>query len=164
VKALNIIALSLSFLLLALDAAHARDRDEASELIKRADALYEARRYVDAELLYKRSLAIREKVFGPNHPDVAISLNQLGVLYDTQSRYDDAEQLFKRSLAIREKTLGPNHPDVAESLNALALLYTDQGRHDDAEQLFKRSLAIREKTFGPNDRDVAEACPPSTAG
>ncbi len=70
-------------------------------------------RYADAEPLYKRSLAIREKALGPDHPDVASSLNNLGSLYENQGRYADAEPLYKRSLAIREKALGPNHPDVA---------------------------------------------------
>ena len=45
-------------------------------------ALYEAQgRYADAEPLYKRSLAICEKALGPDHPDVAMSLNNLAVLY-----------------------------------------------------------------------------------
>ena len=35
-----------------------------------------------AEPLIKRSLAIREKVLGPDHPDVARSLNNLAELYD----------------------------------------------------------------------------------
>ena len=35
--------------------------------------LYRAQgRYADAEPLYKRALAIREKALGPDHPDVAI--------------------------------------------------------------------------------------------
>ena len=34
-------------------------------------------RYAEAEPLYKRSLAIREKALGPDHPDVAQSLNNL---------------------------------------------------------------------------------------
>ena len=38
-------------------------------------------RYADAEPLFKRSLAIREKALGPNHPDVALSLNNLASLY-----------------------------------------------------------------------------------
>ena len=38
-------------------------------------------RYADAEPLYKRSLAIREKALGPDHPDVATSLNNLAELY-----------------------------------------------------------------------------------
>jgi CHAT domain-containing protein len=36
---------------------------------------------VDAEPLYKRSLAIYEKALGPDHPDVAGSLNGLAWLY-----------------------------------------------------------------------------------
>ena len=75
------------------------------------------------EPLYKRALAIREKALGPDHPDVAKSLNNLAGLYREQGRYADAEPLFKRSLAIYEKALGPDHPDVATSLNNLAGLY-----------------------------------------
>ena len=80
-------------------------------------------RYADAEPLYKRSLAIYEKALGPDHPNVAGSLNNLAGLYNEQGRYADAEPLFKRSLAIYEKALGPDHPDVAQSLNNLAALY-----------------------------------------
>ena len=63
-------------------------------------------RYADAEPLYQRSLAIREKVLGRDHPEVANSLSTLAELYRTQGRYADAEPLYKRSLAIREKALG----------------------------------------------------------
>jgi tetratricopeptide (TPR) repeat protein len=85
-------------------------------------------RYADAEPLYKQSLAIYEKTFGPDHPNVATALNNLARLYQDQGRYTDAEPLYKRSLAIREKALGPDHPDVAVSLNNLARLYQHQGR------------------------------------
>ena len=37
-------------------------------------------KFVDAEPLYKRSLAIREKSLGPEHPRVAGSLNNLAGL------------------------------------------------------------------------------------
>ena len=68
-----------------------------------------------------------ERALGPDHPNVATSLNNLAVLYKTQGRYADAEPLYKRSLAIREKALGPDHPDVATSLNNLAALYKNSG-------------------------------------
>jgi hypothetical protein len=45
------------------------------------------RRYADAEPLYKRSLAINERALGPDHPDVALSLNNLAQLYQAQGRY-----------------------------------------------------------------------------
>ena len=83
-----------------------------------------------------------EKALGSNHPDVAISLNNLAGLYETQGRYADAEPLYKRSLAIWEKALGPNHPNVATSLNNLALLYDSQGRYADALPIVQRIMAL----------------------
>ena len=53
------------------------------------------------------------KALGPDHPNVATSLNNLAELYRNQGKYAEAEPLYKRSLAIREKALGPDHPDVA---------------------------------------------------
>jgi tetratricopeptide (TPR) repeat protein len=44
--------------------------------------LYKAQnKYDEAEPLYKRSLAIREKAVGPDHPFVAVGLNNLADLY-----------------------------------------------------------------------------------
>ena len=112
-------------------------------------------RYAEAEPLYKRSLAIREKKLGPNHLDVAGSLRNLALLYQDERRYAEAEPLYKRSLAIREKRLGPNHPDVSVSLDNLASLYRDQGRFQEAEPLYKGSLAIDEKQYGPDHLEFA---------
>ena len=111
-------------------------------------------RYAEAEPLYKRALAIREKALGPDHPDVGTALNNLAALYRAQGRYAEAEPLYKRALAIREKALGPDHPDVGTSLNNLAALYRAQGRYAEAEPLYKRALAIREKALGPDHPDV----------
>ena len=38
--------------------------------------------FAEAEPLYRRALAIDERVLGPDHPDTAISLNNLAVLYE----------------------------------------------------------------------------------
>jgi CHAT domain-containing protein/tetratricopeptide (TPR) repeat protein len=114
-------------------------------------------RYTDAESLYQRSLAIREKALGRDHPDVANSLSNLALLYGRQERYTDAEPLYQRSLAIREKALGRDHPSVAISLNNLAALYQDQGRYADAEPLYQRALAITETALGRVHPNVATA-------
>jgi tetratricopeptide (TPR) repeat protein len=114
-------------------------------------------RYTEAEPYDKRSLAIREKAFGPDHLAVAESLNNLAALYERQRNYADAEPLYKRSLTIREKALGPDHLEVAQSLNNLAIIYRNQKRYADAEPLFQRSLAIRERTLGPHNPDVADS-------
>ena len=105
--------------------------------------------------LHLRSLAIRKKVLGPGHLDVASSLNNLAVLYKDQGRYAEAEKLFQRSQTITEKAVGPEHPDMARNLNNLALLYRILGRHAEAEPLFQRALTIAEKTSGPEHPHVA---------
>ena len=60
-----------------------------------------------AEPLFERALAIWETALGPEHPDVATSLNNLAMLYYDQGQYAKAEPLYQRALAIREKALGP---------------------------------------------------------
>ena len=104
-------------------------------------SLYKAMgRYAEAEPLFCRSLAIREKQLGRDHPHVAGSLNNLADLYENMGRYAETEPLCRRSLEIFEKRLGPDHPSVAISLNNLALLYQAMGRYAEAEPLVRRSL------------------------
>ncbi|MGB7846460.1 MAG: FxSxx-COOH system tetratricopeptide repeat protein [Candidatus Acidiferrum sp.] len=120
-----------------------------------ADYLCDRALFADAEPLYQRALAIREKTLGPKHPDVATSLNNLATLYRSQGKYAEAEPRYQRALAIWEEALGPEHPDVVRSLNNLAALYRSQGKYTDAELRYQRALAVREKALGPNHPDVA---------
>jgi tetratricopeptide (TPR) repeat protein len=129
--------------------------DVATSLNNLAMVFSELGRYVEAEPLYKRSVAIYEQALGPDHINVANSVNNLALLYQAQGRYTDAEPLYQRSLAIREKALGPDHPDVAASLNNLAELYSAQERNADARPLYQRSLAILEKALRPDHPAVA---------
>src|SRR5262249_59720486 len=99
-----------------------RDHPDVARSLNNLAALYQSQgRYADAEPLYRRSLAISEKVLGRDS-DVATSLNNLAELYRNQGRYADAEPLYRRSLAVSEKVLGRDHPDVSTSLNNLAAL------------------------------------------
>jgi hypothetical protein len=112
-----------------------------------------------AEPLHVRALAIQERSLGPDHRDVAVSLNNLAILYESLGRYGGSEPLKKRALAIREATLGPDHPEVAQGLNNLASLYYAQGRYGEAEPLFMRALAIAEGTLVP----IIRSLPPRSA-
>ncbi|CAM9100048.1 unnamed protein product, partial [Laminaria digitata] len=112
-------------------------------------------KYAESEALCRRSLSIREKTLGQEHPHVATSLGNLGVLLQRQGKNDEAEPLLRRSLAAQEKALGSEHPDVAQSLLYLASLSEDQGKYAESETLHRRSLAIREKVLGSEHPDVA---------
>ena len=92
-----------------------------------------------AEPLYRRALAIYEKVLGPEHPKTALSLNNLAALLSTKGDTAAAEPLYRRALAIDEKTLGPEHPDTASSLNNLASLLLDKGERTDPLRLARQA-------------------------
>ncbi|CAM9130011.1 unnamed protein product [Ectocarpus sp. 8 AP-2014] len=85
-------------------------------------------KYDEMGLQLERSLAFSMKELGPEHPDVAVALNNRAELLRVQGKYVEAEPLQERALAIREKTLGPDHPAVAESLNNGAALLGSQVR------------------------------------
>src|ERR1700693_4057798 len=61
------------------------------------------RRYDEAEPLLRRALELREKALGPDHPDIAQSLNNLASIYRDRGEYEKAEPLLQRALGIREK-------------------------------------------------------------
>jgi tetratricopeptide (TPR) repeat protein len=118
--------------------------------------------------------AADEKALGPEHPDTAISLDNLasllrnpGELVDAratllqeQGDLASARTLYERALAIREKVLGPQHPATATSLNNLALLLQEQGDLAGARELYERALSIyenalgRDNEFGPEHPDT----------
>jgi CHAT domain-containing protein/tetratricopeptide (TPR) repeat protein len=130
---------------------------DAGSLLKQITALYEAGKYAEATALAQQFLATLERTLGPNHPNLAVALNNLALLYQMQGRYADAEQMAKRALAIMEKAFGPNHPLVASAITNLGGIYQEQGRYAEVEPLAKRALAIRERALGPDHPDVAEA-------
>jgi CHAT domain-containing protein/Tfp pilus assembly protein PilF len=117
--------------------------------------LYQNGRYADAIPLAERALAIREGVLGPDHPDVALTLNSLGMLYSNNEDFLRAESLLRRSLAIDEKVFGKDHPNLAIVSGNLGTLYFDIGDFAQSEMLLKNALALREKAFGPEHPDVA---------
>ncbi len=112
-------------------------------LMQEAMELYRTGKYDRGVVIARQALEVAEKNDGPDHPNVAASLNGLGLLYASQGQYAQAEPLFKRALAIVEKALGPDHPYVAMSLANLAALYRATKRDEEAETLEKRAARIR---------------------
>jgi Tfp pilus assembly protein PilF len=128
---------------------------QCADLLNRAGSYSVGRAgYSAARQLHERALAIREKVLGPEHPDTAQSLNNLGVLLKEHGDLAGARPLYERALAIREKVLDPEHPDTAQSLNNLGVLLKEHGDLAGARPLYERALAIREKVLGPEHADT----------
>ncbi len=110
-----LIVFSVFFVILAsvqnFCSAQSSDQSEvelkrASTLKEQMDDLHDKGRYKEAIAVGEEVLSIREKIMGPDHPDVATILNCLGTLYESQGIYKEAEPLYIRALSINEKALG----------------------------------------------------------
>ena len=132
---------------------------EGVSLLKQADSLFKHGKFADAELLYKRGLAMREQALGPDHANVALTLFAMADMYMVQERFEDAKPLLKRTLKILEKDYRPD--DIGYRLviitrHMLATIYVRQGNYAEAEPLLERALADRAKVVSDVNRDDAQ--------
>jgi CHAT domain-containing protein/Tfp pilus assembly protein PilF len=140
-------------------AERAKLEKEAAELQEKAIALYQRAKLVEATGLLERSLAMRRKLypqerFPQGHPDLAESLNNLGLLLKARGDYAQAEPLYRDALAMYRK-LYPSerfpqgHPVLATSLNNLGTLLEARGAYAQAEPFLRDALAMYRKLYPP---------------
>jgi CHAT domain-containing protein len=134
-----------------------RDLAEADRLDPEVEAAYSAAEYVAGAQRAQRQIAIRDRVLGHVHQEVAASLANLGALLQAAGDHAGATPPTQEALAIRRTLLGEDHPDVAASLNNLAELLRVQGHYAGAEPLFRRSLAMWRRLLGEEHPYVAIA-------
>jgi tetratricopeptide (TPR) repeat protein len=75
------------------EARRARGSDLAASLYALANSCFFEQNYDEAEGYFLRALSIREKALGPDHVDVAESLNGLAKLYRVKKLYEEARAL-----------------------------------------------------------------------
>ena len=77
----------------------------------------------NALVQHQKALEIRTRVFGSDHPDVALSFNNIGVVYEKKGDFENALVQNQKALEIRTRVFGSDHPDVATSYQNLAAVY-----------------------------------------
>ena len=145
----------LTLLALLLSAPLAAQEARWTELNGQVIQLIRQGKYAEAVPLAQESLQVAGATFGPEHPNTAISLFNLGSIYYRQGRYAEAEPLLQRALAIKQKALGPENVLVAQVMNQLAVVYEAEGKYAEAETMFNQALAITRKAVGPDNLQVA---------
>ena len=105
------------------------------------------------EQFYQRALQIREQTLGPEHPNVAASLENLAEVYWAQGKYVEAEPFAQHVLQLWEQAQGPDY-HVAEALRILANVFREQGKYAEAERLYQRALQLWERAL-PGHPNIA---------
>ncbi len=106
---------------------------------------------------FQQALAIYLKVFDAEHPRVAASYNNIGMVYGHLGDYEKALEYFQRSLAIELKILGEEHPDVALCYNSIGVVCNDMGNYEKALKYHQKAIAILLKVYGEEHPGVATA-------
>jgi tetratricopeptide (TPR) repeat protein len=125
--------------------------DEVLSALANLGLLYRDQgKLAEAEQMFLRALAGKEKALGPDHPSTLDTVDNLGLLYRDQGKLAEAEQIYRRALAGREKALGLDHTSTLDTVNDLGTLYRAQGKLIEAEQMYRRALAGGKKAWGPD--------------
>jgi tetratricopeptide (TPR) repeat protein len=86
----------------------------------------------EAEEEFAITLTAQRKSLGPEHPDLAGTLIDLGFLYMNERRYTEADAAFEESLRIYR---GLGSADAANSLRIWALSLLSQEKYTEARPL-----------------------------
>ena len=86
--------------------------------------------------------------FPQGDPRIALTSNNLGVLFDKMGRSDDAEKHYKRALRLLESAGPDRFREIAGCLNNLAVLYLERNQVDRAERMCRRLSAYSPDQLG----------------
>lgn len=101
-----------------------------------------------AEPLYLEAIELQRRALPPNHPELATTLSNLGVLYHRMRRYDEIDALYDEVLKIRLAVFPEDHPHVLTTRNMIANQFYARRKFAEAEEQYRAILAARERELG----------------
>ena len=110
-------------------------------LLRYSRFLEQEARWDDACIILKEATQVFEQ--GENRSDQAISLSNIGMIYNSQGQLDLALDYHQQALALFEQMGNP--AAIATSLNNIGFIYDSQGQLDLALDYCQRALALREQ-------------------
>jgi len=110
---------------------------------------------VAARATLERALAFAEAALGPEHRNIAVILDNLGLALHRLGELAEASVRHEQALALFEAVYGLNHPNIARVLTNLGIVLADRGELAAARIRLERALAIKDAAHGPDHPEVA---------
>jgi serine/threonine-protein kinase len=127
-----------------------------SDLMETMGTVYLSLGLYDQSLpLLQQALALRQELHGPEHPQVAESLNALGEVRRMRAEFTEAQVDLEQALELGRRFHGDDDLVTAESMYQLGAVLSAQGQFEEGEPLLRDALAIRRRNLGTH-ADVAE--------
>lgn len=100
-------------------------------------------RLTDAERLYDSIIVHTAALIGPESPDLARIVNNLGGVYQAQGRQEKAAGAYAHALNLQIQALGPDHPALATTYTNIGVLREEMAEYPAAEEALLRAYTIR---------------------
>ena len=65
--------------------------------------------------MYEKDLEIAVRLVGQDHPFVADTKSNIGLVYEKTGQKSEAKTVFTEATEIRRAKLGPHHPDTKKA-------------------------------------------------
>lgn len=134
--------------------------EEAEKIAEEVVRLFNARRYEEALPLAERVAAVRERILGPDHPDVAHAQMNVAAQHIGLRSLAKATELNLRALGTLERALGPKDLRLVTLLNNIAATKRLLGDSAGALPYAERVLAIAESVHGKDSPEYADRVEP----
>ncbi len=96
--------------------------------------------YDRAKSTYAETLELYEHLFGIDHPEYAVALENLGGIAYRLGYYEDCLANLERVREIRARKMGDNHPTVMRTMLNMATVASSNGEPERAIEIFEEVL------------------------
>ena len=112
--------------------------------------------FSEARRQFNQAIASWERIFNPQHPNVARGLTALAEMLSAQGLDTDAKAVYQRALIIREQAKVRNQRDIARTLILLAATEAKLGNSAHALELSSQVVRMFDESE-PDGRRAADA-------
>jgi tetratricopeptide (TPR) repeat protein len=109
----------------------------------------------DALKHFHKSLSICLITLPADHPQLAVTYNNIGCVYTSQSNHDTALTFYQLALDCQSNSDNPDALAMITYTSNIARVYREQEKFDDALIFYKRALKLQKEYLGENDPSLA---------
>lgn len=135
-------------------------KDQPVQLIELLDGMFTVFKnlsyYDGAAELLETALQVRKREYGEEHPEIADTYRELGLLRKFQGNYALAEVYYNQALNLHRKLRGRWNAEVAEDLSLLGTTLVELGRFDDARRVLDEALAMKEDLYEGKEAESSD--------
>ncbi len=106
---------------------------------------------------YNRSYDSYSEIYGNDHPNALMILNNIAGAYINHEDYSTAEMVMKERLQLILNRYGENHWRTGSSYNSLGSLYLEIELFDQAEEMFEKATIFYNEALGDHNWTAVSA-------